>query len=358
MANARNRSNLMTKVRVNGATLTEVEEIKDREEVFVAVSNLSGDKAPGPDGFTMAFWQVGAKDLKDFRQISLVRGLYKLLAKVLANRLKKVVGKVVSNFQYAFIEERKILDAVLIASKAIELRLKTNLFDLILKMNIEKAYDHVNWNFLLAIMSTNESSKGLREGNPLSHHLFILAMESLNQMLYRAKIGGFILNFKLAISGLKINMEKSEIIPTGGVANVEDFALVLGYRIGKLPTSYLGFPLGAPFKSSRIWDAMKERFKKRPAMWKRQFLSKGGRLTIVKSILSSLSIYYMSLYVILSKVSLRLEKIQRNFLWEGEAFEKMPHLVNWKIVRLGKKDGRLKIRNLSILNKALLGKWN
>ena len=100
--------------------------------------------------------RVGAKDLKDFRQISLVRGLYKLLAKVLANRLKKVVGKVVSNFQYAFIEGRKILDAVLIASKAIELRLKSNLFDLILKMNIEKAYDHVNWNFLLAIMSTNE----------------------------------------------------------------------------------------------------------------------------------------------------------------------------------------------------------
>ena len=100
--------------------------------------------------------RVGAKDLKDFRQISLVRGLYKLLAKVLANRLKKVVGKVVSNFQYAFMLGRKILDAVLIASKAIELRLKTNLFDLILKMNIEKAYDHVNWNFLLAIMSTNE----------------------------------------------------------------------------------------------------------------------------------------------------------------------------------------------------------
>ena len=100
--------------------------------------------------------RVGAKDLKDFRQISLVRGLYKLLAKVLANRLKKVVGKVVSNFQYAFMLGRKILDAVLIASKAIELRLKSNLFDLILKMNIEKAYDHVNWNFLLAIMSTNE----------------------------------------------------------------------------------------------------------------------------------------------------------------------------------------------------------
>lgn len=47
-----------------------------------------------------------AKDLKDFKTISLIRGLYKLFAKVLANRLKRVVGKVVSEFQHAFMEGR------------------------------------------------------------------------------------------------------------------------------------------------------------------------------------------------------------------------------------------------------------
>ena len=112
-----------------------LEESFSVDEVFSALSDLNGDKAPGPDGFSLAFWQFcwdfvkdevlgffkdfyeggkfvrslnttflvlipnkcGAEDLSDFRPISLVGGLYKLLAKVLANRLKKVVGKVVSS---------------------------------------------------------------------------------------------------------------------------------------------------------------------------------------------------------------------------------------------------------------------
>ena len=88
---------------------------------------------------------------------------------------------------------------------------------------------------------------------------------------------------------------------------------MLGCRVGKLPISYLGLPLGASFKSSWAWDVVEERFKKRLTMWKRQYLSKGGRLTLIKSILSSLLIYFMSLFVIPRKVSSRLENIQRDF---------------------------------------------
>ena len=84
---------------------------------------------------------------------------------------------------------------------------------------------------------------------------------------------------------------------------------MLECREGKLPISYLGLPLGASFKSSWVWDAVEERFKKRLTMWKRQYLSKGGRLTLIKSILSSLLIYFMSLFVIPRKVSSRLENI-------------------------------------------------
>ena len=98
--------------------------------------------------------KAGVEDLRDFRPISLVGGLYKLLAKVLANRLKKVVGKVVSSAQKAFVEGRQILDAALIANEAIDSLLKRNESGVLCKLDLEKAYDHLNWNFLLFVMQS------------------------------------------------------------------------------------------------------------------------------------------------------------------------------------------------------------
>ena len=92
--------------------------------------------------------KVGAKDLRDFRPISLLESLYKWLAKVLANRLKKVVSKA----QGAFVEGRQILDAVLIANEAIDSVLKNNENGILCKLDIEKAYDNVDWYFLFTVM--------------------------------------------------------------------------------------------------------------------------------------------------------------------------------------------------------------
>lgn len=83
------------------------------------------------------------KDIKDFRPISSVGGLYKLLEKVLANKLKKVIGKVVSNFQHVFVRRAQILDVVLITSEAIDSRLKDN-SRVICKLDIKKGYNHIN----------------------------------------------------------------------------------------------------------------------------------------------------------------------------------------------------------------------
>ena len=86
----------------------------------------------------------GVEDLKDFRLISLVGGLYKWLTKVLANRLKGVLAKVISMSQNAFVEGRQIMNAMLIANEAINSILKSNRGTILCKLDIEKAYDHVD----------------------------------------------------------------------------------------------------------------------------------------------------------------------------------------------------------------------
>ncbi|RVW93853.1 Zinc finger CCCH domain-containing protein 37 [Vitis vinifera] len=127
--------------RIDVEEAARLDEVFSEKEVCSALSDLNGDKAPSPDefhehgGFVRSLnstflvlipKKAGAEDLRDFRPISFVGGLYKLLTKVLANRLKKVVGKVVFSAQNTFVEGRQILDAALIANEAIDSLLKRN----------------------------------------------------------------------------------------------------------------------------------------------------------------------------------------------------------------------------------------
>ena len=125
-----------------------------------------------------------------------------------------------------------------------------------------------------------------------------------------------------AISELRINLNKSEIIPVGNIVDVESLASKLGCKIGALPSSYLGLLLGAPHNSLNVWDSIEERFGKRLALWKRQYISKGGRIMLIKSNLASLTIYFMSLFRLPRRVRLRLEHIQKKFLWGGGVLKK------------------------------------
>ena len=93
----------------------------------------------------------GVEELKDFRPISLTGSIYKLIVKVLANRLKKVMNKLVNSAQNAFVEGIQILDASLIANEAIDSMLKKKEKGVLCKLDIEKAYDKINWNFLTAV---------------------------------------------------------------------------------------------------------------------------------------------------------------------------------------------------------------
>lgn len=130
----------------------------------------------------------------------------------------------------------------------------------------------------------------------------------------------------------------------------------MGHRVNEVPTSYLRLLLGAPFKLAVVWVGVAEQYYKRLSSWKKQYISKRGRIILIWSTLASLPIYFKTLFSILIKVKVRLEKIQRNFLWEGKALEKKLHLVKWAFFCMKKRKGGLGVRSISLLNKVLLCK--
>lgn len=81
--------------------------------------------------------------------------------------------------------------------------------------------------------------------------------------------------------------------------------------------------------------------RKKLARWKSQYISKGGRITLIQSTLASMPIYFMPVLSMPKRFRLRIEQIQRDFLWGGGALERKPYLVRWGLVCLDKNKGGL-----------------
>lgn len=130
-----------------------------------------------------------------------------------------------------------------------------------------------------------------------------------------------------AVSGLKVNLAKSLLVPVGNVDNVAELASILGCGTSSLLLKYLGMPLGAHHKATSIWDDIVVKIERRLASWQKLYLSKGARVTLIKSTLSNLPKYFMSIFPIPIHVANRIEKLQRDFLWSGIGEEYKYHLV-------------------------------
>ncbi|GKC13710.1 RNA-directed DNA polymerase, eukaryota [Tanacetum coccineum] len=207
------------------------------DEIKKAGWECGTDKAPRPDdlpnGCNSSFIALilkipDANLVKDFRPISLIGSIYKIIAKILTNRLVGVMGGIVNEVQSTFIADRQILDGPFILNEMLSWCKKRKKQSLIFKVDFEKAYDSIRWDFLDDVlrkfgfvdkwckwiqcclhssrgsiiingspMDEFKFGKGLKQGDPLSPFLFILIMETLHLSFQRVVNAGMFHGIKL-----------------------------------------------------------------------------------------------------------------------------------------------------------------
>lgn len=435
------------------------------EEIKEAIWDCDNSKSPGPDGFGLDFfkhsWETikedlirffaefhvngklvrglnssfvalipkreGGHNLNHYRPISLIGSTYKILAKVLARRMKTVLGKVIGESQSAFLKGRFILDGVVALNEAIEDAKKSKKKRLLFKVDFAKAFDSVSWEFLLkmlenlnfptkwvlwmkeCISTANanvlvngspsgefELQRGLRQGDPLSPFLFLVAAEGLNllvkravtrKMLQAAHIGRdnvqvshvqyaddtmfivegekmnakailWILKLFESASGLAANFDKCWAFGVNmGIEEVVDLVEGLGCRVGMLPAPYLGLKVGGRLAGAEGWGDVFDKVKGRIRWWDNKLLSMGGRITAIKSVTSAMPVYGLSMFPLSKKIAQKFRSLQCNFLWGGKDGSRKLAWINWDALCRPKNEGGLGFKDLISFNRTLLNKW-
>ncbi|KAK2447294.1 hypothetical protein QL285_006665 [Trifolium repens] len=161
------------------------------------------------------------------------------------------------------------------------------------------------------------------------------------------------------VSGLKVNFSKSSLIGVNVSSNFLHVAKnFLHCKLGSLPFTYLGLPVGANPRLSSTWDPVVKTIERRLLSWKHRFVSLGGRVVLLNSVLASIPVFFLSFLRMPVKVRMKIVRLQRKFLWGGASGDKdkIPW-VSWSDVCRSKEEGGLGVKDLAWFNLALLAKW-
>lgn len=363
-----------------------------------------------------------ASTTSDFRPISLCNTIYKVISRLLAGRLKDILPEVISNAQSAFLPGRLLAENVLLETEIVEGYSRKNIGPRgMLKVELRKAFDSVKWEFIIATLralhfpalfitwieqcittpqfsvSVNgqtsgyfKSSRGLRQGDPISPYLFVLAMEVFSRLMKSSFAAGFInfhprtedldishlmfaddimvffdgsssslqgvsdtMDLFASWSGLKMNCEKTQLFTAGLEPADSAFMLNSGFAIGSLPIRYLGLPLMSRklrvSEFSSLTDKMVSKFKS----WAGSSLSFAGRLQLIKSVIYGLFNFWASTFILPTACIKKMESLCARFLWTGSTDSFHGAKVAWADVCYPKSEGGLGLRRLGIWNSTL-----
>eukprot|EP00253_Pinus_taeda_P009631 PITA_09631 len=431
------------------------------EELEEVVKSMKKGTAPGPDGFTVDFYQAGwhflGKEILDlveesrinqkvwlalnstffslipkgdnleeangFRPIALCNVIYKMITSLIAKRLKPLLDNLISAEQTGFVEGRQILDGLVVTQEVIHSLKVKKQKGMMIKLDLSKAYDRLNWKYLETVLDrfgfhqrwiawihnlissphfsvlvngspskTFNASRGIRQGDPLSPFLFILAAEGLGHFIKQEqtanRIKGLqiwgnnlplthqqfvddimlfgeptvrevrqlrrILDLFAEASGLEINKDKSCIFIFNTMDQVKSHLIrILGFKKGELPTKYLGNVLDYTSRRMKNWQGVLDKLNNKVANWAFRVLNIAGRIVLAKSVLQAIPIYPLSIMAAPVGVCAKIRKIIQKFIWSGSDQKKKWALVSWSQLTERKEKGGLGLRDLETLNRVL-----
>nr|GEX76094.1 RNA-directed DNA polymerase, eukaryota [Tanacetum cinerariifolium] len=307
--------NLVCRFRLSPDQMEELDKSINTDEIRVAVWDCGENNSPGPDGYTFEFFRrfwnligpdfcsavlcffdhgfflrgcnssfialipkvTDTKFVTDFWPVSLIGSVYKVVTKILANRLAMVISDLVSNTQSAFIAGRQIHDGPFILNEVLAGCKRKKKQAIIFKVDFAKAYDSVRWDFLL-------------DGSLSLSHLFYADDAVFIGEWLDDKLDNLIriLNYFHLASGLKINVNKIQVLGVGVPLDiVNQGASRIGCSVMHLPFKYLGVMVGDHMSRYSAWSSSIQKIRTRLSMWKVKTLSVGGRLTLLKSVLGA-----------------------------------------------------------------------